>query len=387
MITSLIRKQLIAFWSISAIAAVVLALVFLRVPALLGWSRYTAYADFAQGAGIYPGAEVNYLGTSVGTVKSVQLTTTGVQVAMSIQNSPSIPANSTAAIHSVSAVGEQYVEIEPPADGGSSPALGNGGTIPISRTSYPVDISTVLHNVSSLAGSLPSGDLASLLAETSTALNGQINNAHVILDGASQLMGAATRAYPATAQLIEDANPLLSTVNASSRQIEGLVSHLSSVSEQLSQSDASLRALLQNGPDALTEATGLLNDLQPLLPSLLDPAISVFGVLHDYRNYLAQLLSDYPEALAEVQAVTLPNGSMNAVNLAIANVDKPPECTQGFLPTNQWLLPDQSGNVYTPLHYCTMPSHDGSTIRGARNIPCPNDPARRAATPAGCRAG
>lgn len=385
MITSLVRKQLIAFWAISLIAAVVLALVFLRVPAMLGWGRYTAYADFAQGAGIYPGAEVNYLGTPVGTVKSVDLTTSGVRVKMSLENGTSIPSNSTAAIHSVSAVGEQYVEIDPPATGAASTSLGEGATIPVARTSYPVDISTVLHNVSSLVNSLPSGDLASLLAETSTALNGQITNAHTILDGATQLIDAANKAYPATSRLIADANPLLSTVNAASPQIANLVDHLASVSTQLRQSDAALRALLVKGPAAATQTTGLLRGLQPLLPTLLQPLGAVSGVLLTYRDYVAQLLSDYPKALAQVQSVTLPNGNLNAVNLTLANADKPPECTQGFLPTNMWLLPDQAGPVNTPLYYCTLAPNDGSTIRGARNIPCPNDPARRAPTPQLCK--
>jgi phospholipid/cholesterol/gamma-HCH transport system substrate-binding protein len=384
-ITSLVRKQLIAFWSISAVAAVVLALVFMRVPAMLGWGRYTAYANFAQGAGIYPGAEVNYLGTPVGTVKSVDLTTTGVRVKMSLENGTAIPINSTAAIHSVSAVGEQYVEIDPPKSGASSNALAEGATIPVARTTYPVDISTVLHNVSSLVNSLPSGDLASLLAETSTALNGQITNAHTILDGATSLVGAATKALPATERLLTDSNPLLSTVNASSQPIANLMNHLASVSTQLRQGDASLRALLTTGPDAAVEAVGLLKGLEPLLPTLLKPLDSIAGVLGTYRNYLAQLLTDYPIALAEVQSVTLPNGNLHAVNLTLANADKPPECTQGFLPTSKWLLPDQAGSVYTPLYYCTLAPNDGSTIRGARNIPCPNDPARRAATPKLCK--
>lgn len=385
MITSLVRKQLIAFWSVSAIAAVVLALVFVRVPAMLGWGRYTAYANFAQGAGIYPGAEVNYLGTPVGTVKSVSLTTTGVRVKMSLEDGTPIPSNSTAAIHSVSAVGEQYVELEPSQNGGAAAKLTDGSTIPVAKTSYPVDISTVLHNVTSLVDSLPSGDLAGLLAETSTALNGQIANAHTILDGATNLLKAADRAYPATARLIADANPLLSTVNASSPQIVNLMNHLSSVTAQLRESDASLRTLLITGPDAATQAVGLLQGLQPILPSLLNPLSTVSGVLYMYRNYLAQVLSVYPEALANVESVTLPNLSMHAVNLTLANADKPPECTQGFLPTKDWLLPDQSGSVYTPLYYCNTPPSDPSVVRGAHNIPCPNDPARRAATPAQCK--
>jgi phospholipid/cholesterol/gamma-HCH transport system substrate-binding protein len=41
--------------------------------------------------------------------------------------------------------------------------------------------------------------------------------------------------------------------------------------------------------------------------------------------------------------------------------------------------------AYTPLYYCTAPRNDARAVRGARNIPCPNDPGRREATPEQCR--
>lgn len=386
MITTKIRNQLIVFWSVALVAAIVLAIFFMRVPQALGIGRYTLNANFANGAGLYQGAEVNYLGSPVGTVKSLNLTPTGIHVVMSLETKVHIPNNSTATIASVSAVGEQYVELAPPTSGGaSSTSFSSGDTIPLNRTSYPTDISSVLHNVANLINSLPSGDLASLLNQTSTALNGQIDNAHTILDGASNILTAASNAYPATAKLITDANPLLTTINNASPQITDLVSKLSSVSTQLQQSDASLRNLLATGPGALNEVTSLVQELGPVLPKLLSPFNVVSGVLATYHDYLAEILSVYPEAMAEVQSVTLPNGSMNAVNLTLANADKPPECTQGFLPVSKWLMPDQAGNVYTPLYYCNMPASDGSTVRGARNIPCPQNPSVRAATPALCR--
>lgn len=386
MITTKIRNQLIIFWTVALVAAIVLAVMFMRVPAALGIGRYTLNANFADGGGLYQGAEVNYLGAPVGTVSSLKLTPTGIHVAMSLETKVSIPDNSTAAIHSVSAVGEQYVEIEPPSGAAASAAsFTSGDTIPVNRTSYQVNISSVLHNVANLVNSLPSGDLASLLNQTSTALNGQIDNAHTILDGATNLITAANDAYPATAKLITDADPLLTTINNASPQITSLVNHLSDVSAQLKQSNGALQVLLKTGPGAAAQVTSLLQSLEPVLPTLLSPVNAVSGVLSIYHDYLAEVLSVYPEAMAEVQSVTLPNGGMNAVNLTIANADKPLECTQGFLPVSKWLMPDQAGNVYTPLYYCDMPPNDGSTIRGARNIPCAQNPNLRAATPALCR--
>ena len=386
MITTRIRMQLLIFWSVGLVAALVLAVVFMRIPAMLGIGRYTLKADFVQGAGLYEGAEVNYLGTPVGTVKSLRLTPSGVQATMSLLTKVAIPDNSTAAIHSVSAVGEQYVEIDPPPGAPASVrSFRSGDTIPVQRTWHPVDISTVLHNVAALVNSLPAGDLASLLSQTSTALNGQIDNAHAILDGATNLTSVATAAFPTTAKLIADADPLLTTVNNASPQISELMTRLASVSRQLKQSNGEIVTLLKAGPDAAQQVHGLLTGLGPVLPTFLAPFNVVAGTLSTYHDYLAELLSVYPEALAEVQSVTLPNGSMHAVNLTLANADKPAECTRGFLPVNTWQTPDQIGTVNTPLYYCSAASSDPSTVRGARNVPCPQNPAVRAPTPALCR--
>ncbi len=384
-ISGLIRKQLIAFTIASIVGILVLGVVFLRIPEALGIGRYTVSADFTQAAGLYGGAQVNYLGTPVGKVGSMKLATSGIVVDLSLKNGISIPANVRAEIHSVSAVGEQYVELVPPH--APSPAnLHGGDVIPLGRTSVPVGIGPVLDNVARLVDSIPQQSLSRLLTQTSTALNGRGSELQQILAGSQAFLDQADAAYPQTHALLQSTEPLLSTVNASGSHFAGLTSKLAQVSDQLRAGDADLQALLAHGPGFTSSTTGFLRDVGPSLPGFLTPLDTVASVLATYRDYVAQLLTDYPTALSEVQSVTLPErGGLDAVRLTLSQANKPSECTQGFLPVASWRLPDQTGPAFTPLYYCTAATNDVRAVRGARNVPCPGDPARREPTAADCR--
>jgi hypothetical protein len=80
-------------------------------------------AQFKQSGGIFTGAEVSYRGVRVGVVSDMRLTRDGVDVILSIENSSRpIPADTVAQVANKSAVGEQYVDMQPRTD--RAPSLG-----------------------------------------------------------------------------------------------------------------------------------------------------------------------------------------------------------------------------------------------------------------------
>ena len=75
---------------------------------------YTVTAHFADSGGIFTGAEVTYRGVTVGRVGDMELTGDGVDVVLDIENDQdNIPADTKALVGNRSAVGEQYVELQP----------------------------------------------------------------------------------------------------------------------------------------------------------------------------------------------------------------------------------------------------------------------------------
>lgn len=380
----IIKKQLVAFTIAGVVGAVVLAVSFLRVPEQLGIGRHTVSVEFAQGAGLYPGAEVTYLGHPVGKVEGMELDGDHLVAELSLVDDVEVPATVSAEIHSRSAVGEQYVALVPvtarPAgdagDAGGTP-LADGDRIPADRTSYPVEIGPVLDNVQALVSSLDEKQLSTLVDESGKALEGRAGDLQTILDSGSALIAEADASFRPTADLLRKVGPVLSTVNGEGEGIARLTGNLDQVTAELRAGDADLRALLESGPGFSQQTLAFLDDLSVSLPTLLARTNPVLRVVQIYNGHLAQVLSDYPLAVATVQSVTLPALATHEVRLTLANADKPPECVQGFVPAKDWSSPFDTTPRRTPLVYCTEAKGDPRGVRGARNIPCPNDPARR----------
>ncbi|KRC54094.1 MULTISPECIES: MCE family protein [unclassified Nocardioides] len=374
----IIKKQLIAFSIAAVVGTVVLAVSFLRVPEQLGIGRHTVQVEFAQAAGLYPGAEVVYLGHPVGKVEDLELSGDHLVAELSLVDDVEVPAEVTAEIHSRSAVGEQYVSLVPPREAASSgPALADGDRIPVDRTSYPVEIGPVLDNVQALVASLDEKKLSQLVDESGAALAGRAGDLQTILDASSRLIAEADVNFRPTAALLRQVGPVLATVNGEGDGIRRLTASLDQVTTELRSGDEDLRGLLEGGPGFSQQTLAFLDDLSVSLPVLLARTNPVLAVLRTYNAHLAQTLSDYPLAASIVQSVTLPDSATHEVRLTVANVNKPPECVQGALPGKDWASPFDNSPRRTPLIYCTAPHNDPRGVRGARNLPCPNDPARR----------
>ena len=71
-------------------------------------------ANFVAGGGLYKNANVTYRGVAVGRVESVGLTPNGVDAEMRLNSGTPVPSNVTAIVKSVSAIGEQYIDLVPP---------------------------------------------------------------------------------------------------------------------------------------------------------------------------------------------------------------------------------------------------------------------------------
>ena len=114
---------------------------------------YEVTAHFSDSGGAFAGSQVTYRGVSVGRVDRLVLTDDGVDVVLEIENEhDDIPADSRALIGNGSAVGEQYVELQPQSDDG--PYLGEDDEIAMADTQIPIATETLLANLSTTVESV-----------------------------------------------------------------------------------------------------------------------------------------------------------------------------------------------------------------------------------------
>src|ERR1700750_3032477 len=170
MLTRFVRIQLAVFTIVGTLGVIAMVLFYIQAPTLLGIGRMTVTLELPDTGGLYRFSNVTYRGVQLGKVTSVALTPTGAKATLSLSTSPKVPADLTAEVRSISAVGEQYVDLRPRTD--SPPYLHNGSVIVASDKDIPQPIGPVLDRTSDLLKSIPKDRLNTLLDESFKAFNG-----------------------------------------------------------------------------------------------------------------------------------------------------------------------------------------------------------------------
>ena len=252
MITLRVKIQLIAFVTMATIASALIFFHYTHIPSLMGIGQTRFEVDFPEGGGLYPHANVTYRGVTVGKVTGMHLTSTGAVADLSVSTAAQVPRAVTAAVKSVSAIGEQYVDLVPK-PGSSASVMRSGDRVPVADAQVPVPIAQVIDQVDTLVSSVPRNSLTTVLDEADRAFRGLGPALTRLNTDAQALIGAADANYPQTHQLITDAAPVLDTQLRSSRQIGTWAANLNGFSRQLRGSDAQLRDMLRDVPPAANQ--------------------------------------------------------------------------------------------------------------------------------------
>jgi phospholipid/cholesterol/gamma-HCH transport system substrate-binding protein len=380
-LTRFVRMQLVLFAIASVVGLAVMIGVYLQAAMLFGIGRMTVTLELPATGGLYQFSNVTYRGVQIGKVTEVHPTREGATATLSLNTSPKIPADLHAAVLSVSAVGEQYVDLQPSKDSGAY--LRDGSVIPAEHTSIPQAVGPMLDQVSALIGSIPKEKISPLLDETFKGFNGTGYDFGSLLDSSSRLIADVNGAADQSRSLIDDSGRLLDGQAQSIDAIRTWAHSLNGLSRQLVTNDPQVRTLLQRGPGAADEASRLLNQLKPTLPLLLANLTTLGQVGVTYHPSLEQLLVLLPPTVASTQAYGAPKNNPVGMSLGdfTLNIGDPPACTVGFLPPNMWRSPEDTTDIDTPDGlYCKLPQDSPIGVRGARNYPCMGKPGKRAPT-------
>lgn len=386
MLTRRTKIQLAVFAAISLIVGATMFFAYMQVPTVfLGIDRYAVTVKLAQAGGLYPSGNVTYRGVEVGRVQAVRLTDTGAEAVLQLDSDVHIPADVDAQVHSVSVVGEQYVELLPRSANG--PSLKNGDVIAQDRTDVPPDINSLLAATNRGLAVIPRDNLKAVVDDSYTAVGGLGPELSRLVKGTTNLASGARKNLDAIVALIDQSKPVLDSQTQSSDAIQAWAAHLATITSQLRDNDSSVGHVLQKFGPATDEARQLLDRLNPTLPIVLANAVSVGQVGVTYRDNLESLLVELPQGTGDMQAINVANhntkqdylGAFLSFNL---NFNWPPPCTTGFLPPQQQRAASYEDYPDVPKGdlYCRVPQDSLLNVRGAHNLPCETRPGKRAPT-------
>jgi phospholipid/cholesterol/gamma-HCH transport system substrate-binding protein len=248
-------------WGLAAVVAITAAVVAIAVTR--GPATYPLTAVFARAPGLFPGASVEVLGVSAGTVSSVKNVGNTVVVSMLVNDSHTIPAAATASLASPQLLGEPDIELAPGYTAG--PILAPGSTIPLERTSVPVSTDQLLRSLEHTLQAINPHAVGDLVSNLAQDLQGQGKSLNSLIASAAGTLQLLADKGDNLGQLNGTLAQLTGTLDSRSAEISSLITNYDTVSGVVAQHNVQLGDAVGQLSGATTQVVGLLSpNLGPL---------------------------------------------------------------------------------------------------------------------------
>jgi len=370
-ITRRTRIQLIVFAIITLVGVSFVGARYAKLDRVVVDRDYTVTAHYPESGGIFTGAEVTYRGVGIGTVGELVLTDEGVDVRLDIDKKwDEIPSDTLALVGNRSAVGEQYVELQPQTDSG--PYLREGSEI--SDVATPIATEKLLGDLSATVASVDREALRTTVSELGQAFAGTGPDLQRIIDTGNSFIETANENFDLTTALIRDSNTVLQGQVDTQSSLRTFAQQLSLFSSALAGADPALRKVIDAGSVAATQLRTFLEQNGVELSELLANLVATGEVVVKHLPAIKQMLVVYPYVVGG-GFVTVGKRSKQQggsgfwdahFGLIIAPTSTP--CYAGYLKTRRNPESDR-GNAPMPDNVgCTEPISK-SNPRGTQNLP------------------
>ncbi len=293
MITRRTKVQLAIFVIITLLGVSFVGARYARLDRVLLDNQYTVVAHFPDSGGAFVGAGVTYRGTTIGKVSKMVLTDEGVDLHLEIDDTwDKIPADTLAQVANRSAVGEQFVDLQPNVNDG--PYLKDDSEIAIQNARIPIPTSKLIGDIATTVGGVDRDALRTLINELGTAFEGTGEDLGQIIDTSTSFIETANDNFDLTTALIRSSNTVLRTQVDLASSIRSFANDLDLFSTTLAGSDADLRRVIDNGSAAANAVRRFIEDNDVDLASLLNNVRTVSEVAVENIAGLEQLLVVYP---------------------------------------------------------------------------------------------
>ena len=367
MITRRTRIQLMIFVLITLVGVSYVGARYARLDRLVLDDHYSVVAHFPDSGGIFAGGEVSYRGVQVGRVGTMKLTDEGVDVVLDIDNGyDDIPADTLAVVGNRSAVGEQYVELQPQTD--SAPYLRDGSEIAQDDTRTPIPTQKLLGDISTTVDSVDKQALSTTVRELGKAFAGTGQDLQRIIDTGNAFIKEADANFDTTTALIRDGNTVLRAQVDSRSAIQTFARDLSLFTGTLAGSDAALRQVIDDGSATATQLRTFLEDNRVDLGELINNAVTTGDVIVKHLPGIAQILVIYPYVVEGGFTVVSksPDTGMYDAHFGLI-VTNNPVCHYGYEGTDTRPPQDGSNRPMNTEAGCREPAAQ-SNARGPQNL-------------------
>jgi phospholipid/cholesterol/gamma-HCH transport system substrate-binding protein len=369
-ITRRTKIQLMIFALITMLGVSFVGAKYAQLDRLFYNTSYTVVAHFSDSGGMYAGGLVSYRGVRVGQVHKLELTRDGVDAYLDIDRGwdDKIPADSLAVVGNRSAVGEQYVDLQPQTDRG--PYLRDGSQIAMADTRTPLPTQKLLRDISRTVSSVHRGSLRTTVHALGTAFAGTGPDLQRIIDTGTSFIHTANRNFDVTTALIHDGNTVLRGQVASGSAIRSFARDLRLFSGTLAGHDRDLRRVIDNGAVTATELRRFLHDNRVDLADLINNLVTTGQIVVKHLPGLRQVLVLYPYVVEGGFTVVSksPETGLYDAHFGMVMTNDPTVCHNGYQSTDTRPPQDGSNRRMNVGAHCAEPGSQ-SNPRGAQHAP------------------
>lgn len=266
-------------------------------------STASYYARFTDVTGLNEGDDVRIAGVRVGQVDSIRVVDRRIaQVRFSVEADRRLPRSVTAEIRYRNIVGQRYVQLAR-GTGPVGATLPRGGTIPLSQTTPPLDLTDLFNGFRPLFRALPPNEVNRLAGEIVQVFQGQGATVGDLLSSTASLTNTLADKDKVIGDLIRNLNRVLKTVNSRSGKLADLVTTLQRLVSGLAQDREPIGTAITALSDLTNSTAGLLHDARPPLKSDINGLSRLAGNLDDNSGTVETFLKRLPTKMNRIATV------------------------------------------------------------------------------------
>jgi phospholipid/cholesterol/gamma-HCH transport system substrate-binding protein len=290
---------------------------------------------------VFTNQEVTYRGVTVGQVGELSVVEEGVNIELLIEDEFRVPAEEVAArVMFKSAVGEQFVDLLPSAEG--EPYLEHGDEIPITQTSIPVSTQELLATLEAVLRGVPPEALKGAVDALGIGLTGLGPDIGTILESTADLAELFADRAPEFESLLRRGTRVGDEFLASQEDFVTAIRELVTVSDSLASSTGNIEDLLRNTNLTSDEAVALLREDRAAVHEFLKDFAEVNAIQAAHGDDLKRLLQQLPSALGNVNKSFEPTTGL--VRFGLIQEPENPACSYG----SNRRPPEERGNRLPP---------------------------------------
>ena len=281
--------------------------------AATGSDAYHVTVEFRDVLDLVPQSAVKVDDVTVGAVDKVTLRGWHAEVEVRLRRSVHLPDNAVASIQQTSLLGEKYVALAPPTTEAPEGRLGDGDTIPLTRSGRNAEVEEVLSALSLLLNGGGVAQLKTINVELTRAMQGHESDIQGAVRQLDTFIGGLDQHKADVVRAIDGLDRLSASLDAQRGQIATAIDNLGPGLKVLADQRRQLTRMLTALSDLGRVGTRVVNTSRA-------DTLANLRALQPILGRLAQAGADLPNALEIMFTYPFPQTATGAVQGDFTNL-------------------------------------------------------------------